>query len=175
MGEIEEKLKLEMDITALKREHKNLSVQVNAIKNEYASTFSIVEDNKKLIEEQRSYLSEIQNDISNAKLNWISEKEAQMEEVNDMKNAAQNVLNRKGELNEQEERIRQLEASDIEVRNETRRLELKLEEEKKGIASREKELAEKNKKHEAEKAKLLQDKKGFKEKVTEVLKQIENL
>lgn len=172
---IEEKLKIEMDNTTLKREHKNLVALVAGIKSEYASTFSIVESNKKLIEEQSAYLTEIQNDISNAKLNWLSEREAQMSEITDMKSEAQNVLNRKAELNEQEEKIRQIEANDIEVRNETRSLELKLAQDKKDIEVLERDLIENKKKHEIEKAKLLKDKKDFKERVAEVLKEVEKI
>lgn len=173
--QVEEKLKLDMDITALKREHKNLVAMIGGIKSEYASTFSIVENNKKLIEEQSAYLSEIQNDISNAKLNWLSERESQMVEITEMKSAAQNILNRKTELNDQEEKIRQIELNTIDVRNETRRLELKVKGDETALEVREKVLLEAHKKLETEKAKLSKDKENFKNKVVAVLKEIETL
>ena len=123
---IEEKLKLENDIATLRRELKNILAQTTGAKSEYNSIVGLIDSNKKLLEEQKEYLVNVQNVISQAKLDWMQERNQEMDKLAEKSAEAENIIKRKGELNEQEETIRKLEANDIEVRNETRRLELKV-------------------------------------------------
>lgn len=177
MGEntLEEKLKLENEITILRRELKNILSQTTGAKNEYNSIVSLIDNNKKQLEEQKEYLLVVQNDISKAKLDWVQEKNKELKDLEEKNSQANNILKRKAELNKQEEDIRKIEASDIEVRNETRRLELKLEQDKLDLENIKKEITKEKKEIEKEKVKLSKDKIDFKKKVAEVFSEVEKI
>lgn len=177
MGEdkIEEKLKIEVDITALKREYKNFIAQVSAIKSEYAGTASIVENNKKLIEEQTSYLTDIQNDISNAKLNWMSEKEEQIKEVNVMKHDAQMILDTRAKLTEQQEKIDKTKLENTAILNEIRQAKLDIKRDEDALAVREREIETKDAVLADKYKELEANKQDFKNKVGEVFETIKNI
>lgn len=177
MGEdkIEEKLKIEVDITALKREYKNLIAQLSAIKSEYAGTASIVENNKKLIEEQTSYLTDIQNDISNAKLNWMSEKEEQIKEVNVMKHDAQMILDTRAKLTEQEEKIKKTKEENTAILNEIRQAKLDIKRDEDALAVREREIETKDAVLADKYKELETNKKDFINKVGEVFETLKNI
>lgn len=177
MGEdkIEEKLKIEVDITALKREYKNLIAQLSAIKSEYVGTASIVENNKKLIEEQNSYLTAIQNDISDAKLNWMSEKEEQIKEVNVMKHDAQMILDTRGKLTEQEESIKKIKEENTAILNETRQVKLDIKREQDAIAVKKREIETKDTELKGKYKELEANKQDFINKVGEVFETLKNI
>lgn len=172
---IEEKLKLENDIATLRRELKNILAQTTGAKSEYNSIVGLIDSNKKLLEEQKEYLVNVQNVISQAKLDWMQERNQEMDKLAEKSAEAENIIKRKGELNEQEETIRKLEANDIEVRNETRRLELKVQEDMTGVKAKERALEIEKDKLEERENKLLKDVQNFKEKVAKVLKEVEKI
>lgn len=172
---IEEKLKIEGETASLKRELKLIFGQLDSKKQEYHSTSALVEKNKILLEKQNSDLKTVLNDIATSKIEWINEKTQQLNELIKKESEADNVIKRKSELNEQEEKLRQIEQSTIDARNETRQNILTVEGKEATIKAKEREILEREKSIEIEKEKIIKDRLDFKNKVVEVLKKIEKI
>lgn len=175
MGEIAEKIMVENDLFALKRDYKYALEKLTAVKKETAEIITEKEKITKELDEAKDQLQVVKNQISEEKLSWASHRHAELEEIEQKKAEADNIIKRKSELNEQEETIRQIEAKNTEVLNETRRMELKLKEDKAELEAKEKELESERKKHKKDIEKLTDDKKSFKNKVLSVLKEVEKI
>ncbi len=126
METTEIKLKLENDINSLKREQKSLVAQVSTLKSEYTTLNDMNEKQKKLKEEQDSYLKDVLNDISNAKIQWMHEKEAEIVEITKKKQEIDSILSRKSELDIQEKKITDIFDANTKILNEKKVLELEL-------------------------------------------------
>lgn len=172
---LEQKLKLENDIATFRRELKNTLSQLSIAKSEYNGVVELTDKNKKLLDEQKKYLQTVLNDIASAKIAWAQEQNVERMKLEEKTSAADNVLLRKKELNEQEETIRQLLLKDEKVLNENKQLEFKLSQDKTALEvemNRIKNL-ELDMKRQEEKSE--KDNTDFKNRVTEVLKQVENI
>lgn len=176
MGEnTEEKLRLENETASLKREYKYALENLNTIKKETAEILSLKDQASKEIGIKKDELREVLNEISSEKLNWALERQTQIAEMANKISEAENVLKRKAELNEQEEKIRQLEASDIEARNEARQLELKVQDDKDIIAVEKRTLEQEKKQLVRKEEQLLKDQENFRDKVIKILKEVEKI
>ena len=175
MEQTESKLKLEGEILALKREYKYALENLNRVKVDTAEIISTKERITKEIGERNEDLNKILNEISEHKLTWALEQQGQMDEISIKKAEADKILERKGELDIQEEKIKKIASDNVEVRNETRRLELKIKEDQTALKVKERELEEERGQLEKEKIKIQKGQSDFKKKVSEVLKEVENL
>lgn len=175
MEQTAEKIKIESDTFALKRDYKYALENLAITKNETAEILTVLEKAKRDLESAQEELTKIKNQISQEKLDWASHRHGELQELEGKKAEAENVIKRKGELNQQEEELRKIELSTVDVRNETRQLELKLKQDSKDLETREKTLLEAHKKVKKEEEKLIKDKQDFKKKVAEVLKEIEKI
>lgn len=171
MEEIEEKLKLERDTIQARSQYKAVYNQLQDIKKEYNTVLSAVESKTKLLEEQKSYLTEVLKDISEARLSWTIEKDTEWQKVNAKMSEAENVLKRKQELNEQEQKLRDIEQSTTDKLNEQRRLELKNKQEVTLLDVEKRQLIEDKKKVIAYGKKVEKDKDQFKEDLTNFINQ----
>lgn len=165
MDKLEEKLNLENEINSKKRDLKLTLTHLDAIKSEYAGTVALVEKNKALIDEQGHFLQKTLNDISFERLQWATEKAQKEQELSEKESAAQNVLNRKAELNEQEEEMRKIEKETTDKRNEYRGLELKVDAEKNALLIIAMQIEDDKKDIVKKEAQLEQNKEEFKGKV----------
>lgn len=171
----EEKIKIEAETALLKREYKYAMENLSRIK---AETNEILTTRDRLAGELKASSEELNKvllEISDAKLRWMSEKQAELDLIADKNAQADNIIKRKAELNEQEEAIRKLEASDIEIRNETRRLELKLAGDKTALEHEKKELEEKQEQFNKTIADIESNRADFKKRVEKVLKEVDKL
>ncbi len=175
MEQTTENIKIESDTFALKREYKYAFENFTSIKKEVAEVLTVKEKVSNELFEAEKELTKVRNDISQQKLDWANYRGAELKELEDKKSAAENILKRKSELNEQEESIRKVEETIIEARNETRRNELKIEEEKIALNVKEKEVKEREEKIKIEKEILEKNKLDFKNKVVEVLNKVNEL
>lgn len=173
--DIEEKLKLENETLTLKREYKYALENLNRSKTDTAEIITTKERVTNEVNERNKELTKILNQISDEKLQWALEKQREYDEIAQKKSDAENVLKRKAELNDQEERIRVLEASEIDARNEARRLELKNETTKLDFENREKQIKVLQKIVDDDRSKFEKDKENFKEEVIKIIKKVENL
>ncbi len=175
MGEdttkIEEKLNIEKDILDLKRQYKLVFHQTQEAKSEYNSIVDSIDKNKKVLEDQKTYLAEVLNDISNAKLSWAIEKDAEWQKINTKLSEAENVIKRKKELNEQEQVLRDIEQRTTEKLNEERALALKNEGERTSLIAERRADTERDQEFKAEQEKFIKDKEQFKEGVSSFVKQ----
>jgi chromosome segregation ATPase len=171
----EEKLKIEGEILNLKRELKYATENLARVKADTQDVINTKERITKEIGERNDDLTRILNEISDQKLAWALERQGQLDEIANKRSEADNILKRKGELNEQEERIRKIEQSEISARNEARQLELKVKDEKDIVNAERRRLEDDIKEFEKEKVKFAKDKENFKEKVIKVIKTVENL
>lgn len=175
MEPTEQKINIENEITSLKRELKLVSAQLYNAKQELIDINSLKEKNNCIIEEQEVHLQDVLNEISDLKLKWVQEKSIQEEEIAKQFSDAQNILNRKAELNQQEELIRTIEAKNTESVNELRRLEIKLQNDGLILEAKKRELEEKQKTLEIQKEQNTKDKEEFKGQILKVLKQVEKI
>lgn len=171
---LEEKLKIETEMTSLRKELKNLSAQVVGAKNEYNGIVTLTETNKKSLEENKEYLQVVLNDIAAAKVAWLQEKNTEILALEEKESAAQNILNRKAELNTQEESIRQETTKNTQTLADTRALEFKLEQDKTAIEVKENALKEKEKEVEEKNKKNESTRQLFKESVLKLLESAQN-
>jgi len=175
MEQNEQNIKMESDTLNLKREYKYAVENLNRIKTDTSEAIATKERVTKEINERNEDLVKIIAEISDAKLNWALERQKQLDEIDEKNAQADNVLKRKGELNEQEESIRKIETKNTEVLNETRRLELKVKQDQAIFETTKKEVEKDRIKIDKEKIKLSKDKEDFKKKVEEVLKSVNEL
>lgn len=175
MGQTEENIKIESDTFALKRDYKYALENVTAIKKEVAELMSIKDKLVEDIDTKQEELTKVINDISQEKLDWASFRHSELVELENKQSEANNVLKRKAELNEQEETIRQIEAKNTDILNETRRLELKVKGDITSVESKENQLKIDITTFEEEKLKLIKDKENFKKRVEKVLKEVNEL
>lgn len=171
MEEIEEKLKLERDIIEARHQYKIIFNQLQDTKKEYHAVLAAVESKAKFLEEQKSYLAEVLKDISNARLSWAIEKDAEWQKINDKMAEAENVIKRKQELNIQEQLLRDIEQKTVEERNEQRQLELKNQQELKLLEAERKQIIEDRKKLLTSKNAFIKDKEHFKEELNNFIKE----
>jgi chromosome segregation ATPase len=175
MEQIASKLNLENEIVALKRELKNVHSQLGSLKSDYAVIAALKTTIEGQIEEQKKYLDTVQDEISNAKLNWMNERSIEMDKLAQKNAEADSVIKRKAELNEQEETLRQIEAKNTDTLNETRRLELKVAADKTAVDWLAKNVEEEKLKIQSEHEKNVQDMADFKSNVLKVIKAVEKL
>jgi len=171
----EQKLKIETETSLLKREYKHALDNLTRVKSDTNDIIALRDKVTIEIHQRNGELNEILLEISNAKLKWMAEKQSQLDELNDKNAQADNIIKRKAELNEQEEELRKIEADDVEIRNETRRLELKVQAEKDSIDTEKRQLEEDEKELNKREEKLSNDIKDFKKKVSDVLIEVQQL
>lgn len=173
--QLEENLKMENATTLIKREYKHALENLAHVKEDTNAILSIKDKVIKEVAEKKIELQETLNQIAKEKTDWLIKRHQEQTELEAKQSEAQNVLNRKKELNEQEETIRQETKKNESVLNENRQLEFKMGQEKTALEVE----ANRNKSRELDmtrrEEKLLKDKKEFQEKVVLVLKEAENL
>lgn len=169
--QIEEKLNLEKAIADLRREYKSIFSQLDSAKKEYNAIIGLNKDKEKILEDNKTYLKEVLEDISDAKTKWMLEKDEEMKKLADKISEAENVLKRKKELNEQEQKIRDIQQKDQDILNETRTLEFKLGQDKTALEVEKRQLEEQKKKHSDLTIKEEQKRVNFKDKISSFLKE----
>jgi len=175
MGQTEQSIQIEGEILNLKRELKYATENLARVKADTQDIIATKERVTREIGERNEDLTHILNEISDQKLKWALERQGQLDELNLKNSQAQNVLNRKAELNKQEEAIRKLEASEVEARNEARRLEFKNEQTKVDFENREKQIKVLQGIVDEDRKKFEKEKEEFKNSVLKVIKTVENL
>ncbi len=172
---IEEKIKIDNEIINLKREHKYAFENLNRLKSDTAEIISTKERITREIAERTEELNKVLLEISSAKLQWINERQAEIDKLAEKEAQAENVIKRKAELNTQEETIRQIEAKNTDILNETRRLELKLKEKETELDVHEKNVLKLKKSAEEESQKSKEETRKFKMSILKLFKTVENL
>lgn len=175
MGQTEQSIQIEGEILNLKRELKYATESLARVKADTQDVIATKERVTREISERNEDLTRILNEISDQKLKWALERQGQLDEIALKNSEAQNVLNRKAELNQQEEKIRQIESNEIKARNEARQLEFKNEQTKVDFENREKQIKVLQGIVDEDRKKLEKDKEEFKQRVLKVIKTVENL
>lgn len=171
----EEKIKTENDTFALKREYKYALENLSNVKKELSDAISLKETVAEQIEKSQEELTSVKNQISQEKLDWASHRHSELQEIENKRSEAENVLKRKAELNEQEEKIRQDIEKNTQVLNENRRLELVLKEKEQELVVKAKEI-EKEKTTVVTEAKTNKENMAkFKESIIKLIKSVENI
>lgn len=168
---IEEKLKIESSITELKRQYKITHGQLEDLKSEYQNIADALGKNKALLEESKVNLTKVNNEISDARLEWMKEKDAEWQKVNAKLAEAENIIKRKQELNDQEQKLRDIEQVTTDKLNEQRQLELKNNQEIKLLEAEKRQHEDNKKKVVAYGKKVEKDKEQFKEELSNFIKQ----
>jgi len=121
-----DRITIENDTFALKREYKHALEKLSSIKQE---TVELVDSNTKLevsIKEKRDELTQITNDISKEKLDWTQHRHAELVEIDAKKDEIASILKKDAELKKKEAEIDAKIQKNTTVLNENRQLELKL-------------------------------------------------
>lgn len=115
---IEDKIQIDMENAKAQKELKGLVADLDIAKKEKVALDSMIERNKKLIEEQSEELKSIMNDIASQKLEWLHEKDKGMKELEDKKSEIDAILARSIELDKKEDELNALHEEIKAVRNE---------------------------------------------------------
>lgn len=172
---MEEKLKLENEIAKLKKELKVLTAQVEGGKKECASIFEIKENNEKTIEEQRGLITILSNQISQERLDWETKKSKEEDILKEKLLEVEKILESKKELDIQERKIQSIHDNNVNTLNETRRLELIINEKENSISLQNKKLAADLEHLNARELDINNKKEFFKAKINEILEQIKEI
>lgn len=164
------KIKLEIEISNLKKEYKRVNESLLKIKYDFSSILSTKERLIQEIDDGNNKLNIVLNDISNAKLAWISEKENQLLELDRKNKEVDKILSRKSELDLQEENTKILNEDTKKIINENRQLELKIKKDVVNLDVKIRDIEEKEKILENENLKLEKRKKDFGNKLLELVK-----
>lgn len=170
-----DKLRLENEIIALKREYKKALENLERVKEDTSDILKAKDRTVKDLDEKSEELLKVLNDISSEKLSWVSEKNTKMDELKQKESDAQKILDRASELDLKESKLNIIKEETTKIRNEARQLELKNERDnvalnvrERGINDKETALIEKEKQ-------FNQDKQDFKEKVKELFNNLETI
>lgn len=166
---------MENDTFAVQRDYKRALDNLSKTKLETAEVIAIKEKVQKQIEEKQAELTQVLNDIAQEKNDWAQFRHSELKEIEDKKSEVQNVLNWKADLNRKEEELRKIEAIDIEIRNEARRLEFKNEQDKTAFEVNEREIEGKCVEIGVREEKVKKDIEDFKNRVIEVLEQVKEI
>ena len=176
MGEnTEQKIILENDIFGLKRQKKYALEDLAKLKAETAEVLAIRDKARAEYEDKQKDLTDIINRISEEKLEWANHRHAELAEIDEKKGEVKKILDTREALVLKEKELKEIEVKNTAIRNETRQLELKIDNEKKQIMAEKREI-ELIKLSVDKKEKELEDsKKVFKQKVEAVLLEIKSL
>lgn len=167
----EQKLNIEKQILDLKRELKVVTSQVDDEKREYHSIRTSIEKNKSVLEDQKKYLAEVLNDISNAKLSWALEKDAEMQKIDAKMNEAKKIIEREKLIDEKEKKLISIQNKTTDDLNEMRRIELKVEAEKTAILAIQREIDRKEEDMNKKSVEVENTMQNFKNKLKDLISQ----
>jgi chromosome segregation ATPase len=170
-----DKLRLENEIIALKREYKKALENLERVKEDTSDILKAKDRTVKDLDEKSEELLKVLNDISSEKLSWVSEKNTKMDELKQKESDAQKILDRASELDLKESKLNIIKEETTKIRNGARQLVFKNERDnvalnvrERGINDKETALIEKEKQ-------FNQDKQDFKEKVKELFNNLETI
>lgn len=176
MGEnTAEKLKIENDTFALKREYKYAMENLAKVK---AETVDILTTRDKAFadyETKQTELTEILNRISDEKLAWSTHRHAELAEIEKQQEEVNKVLNQKDILEQKELDLLKKEADITNIRNEARAIELSNKQKETELESREKALQSQLDGIDILKKQIEDSKDEFKTKVVALLEQVQTL
>lgn len=171
MEQLEEKLKLEKEITDLRREAKIWGEKVTTIKGEYNGVAAAKDKSEKMLGEFRDELKKVVTDISHEKLDWTIKKDEEQRKIDEKFSEAENVLKRKQELNEQEQKLRDIEQATTDKLNEHRQLELKVQQEVALLEAEKRQFQESKKVLVLADRKLIKDRENIKDQLINLIKE----
>lgn len=160
---IEKKLKIEGEITSKQREFKRINAEVAILKDEVITLLNTKEKNETIIQQQRDTQKEILNEISEARLRWMQEKNKEQDEIEQARKEISKIIERSKELDAQEERIAKLTEKNTEVLKEKRDVLEKTKLELEAVKAERKQVEKDRKDFEKEIQALEQAKKDFKD------------
>lgn len=166
---------MENDTFAIQRDYKRALEALSKTKSETAEVIAIKEKVEGQIEVKQAELTQIINDIAQEKNDWAQFRHSELKEIEDKKAEVQSVLNWKADLNKKEEELRKIEADDIEIRNETRRLEFKNDQDKTALEVKEREIEGKRVELGLREEKVIKDIKNFKSDVIKILEKVSEI
>lgn len=171
----EENLKTERDTFALNRDYKHAVENLARVKKDTGDAIAVKDKVSAEIEERKEELQSVLNQIAAEKVSWAQHRHAELSELEGKQSEANNVIKRKGELNDQEEAIRKTLKQDEDALNENRRLEFKIEQDKTALEVERNQIKSRELDMSRREEKLLKDAADFKEKIISVLHQAENI
>lgn len=172
---LEEKIKIESDTFALRRDYKYALENVTRIKAETAEIINVKEKVTKEVSEKQQALTDLLNQLAQEKNDWAQFRHSQLLEIQDKESAAQNILNRKSELNAQEESIRKFTETNTQALNTNLQLELKLKGDQTALEVKQREIDEEWKKVGVERQRINKDLMRIREKLSVSLQDIISL
>lgn len=171
----EEQIKLEGEIAAKNRELKYKTIEVDGLKRTIAELISIKETNEKLISEQKDELTQTMNTISDARLNWSTEKAEQLADIEEMRKGVKGILDKEVDLIKKEADITAKIEQEVAIRNENSQALLDIETAKVALGFRENTIEEEKSKLSAKNKEVDGKIAAFKEKVIHVMGEVKEL
>ena len=104
----ERKLKIESEILALLKQRKDTKTSLEILKEEQADVLVLKDKNVKDIEKQGELLLSAKNKVSDERLKWGIERDAEKAELKDKKVEVDRILAKAVELDKQEAKIKEI-------------------------------------------------------------------
>ncbi len=168
MGEID-KIKIENDTFALKRDYKYALETLTITKKEVADLIEIKDKLVKDIDDKQEDLKKVLNDISKEQLDWSQHRHTELKELEDKKEDINSILSRSADLDKQEEKIKCTLAENTKILNNNQQLEIKLQRDNISLDVKLREIEDERKILEKEKKDFAIVKQNFKDKLTELV------
>lgn len=171
----EDKIKTENDTFALKRDYKHAVERLEEIKKDTAEILNLKEKAQKELDEARTEILKVKNEISDEKLAWTTHRHTELKDIEDKQGEVKSILDREQDLNKKEQKINDTLEKNTQVLNDKRQIELTLKRERTALEVKERELESEKVILQDKENKLATDKQDFKSKVAEIFNSIETL
>lgn len=169
MEQTEIKIKLESDIANAQRDLKFTLSRLDSAKSEYNTVLSLKNNLDAQVEEMEKYLTQVTNDISNAKLEWVTLKETEKKELEEREQKAKEIIDAESKLDEKLKKIEATKEEVTEIKNENKREKLNLDTERKQIENAKQELTSKEQQIERHAKLLEENKQKFKDETASIV------
>lgn len=165
----EEKLMIEKQIADLRRDFKHISAQVDDKKKEYHYIVDSIKTNSELLEDKKKELSDVLKDISNSKLTWAIERDAELRKLEEKSAYADSVIKKESSIDEKKREVALIQQKTVEELNEIRRVKLESEAVNTATKALERDLERRELSLKEREEKIEKERKSFKEHITKLI------
>ena len=126
----EEQIKTEQDTFALQRDYKYALRNLEKIKTETFEIISLKDKTNAELTEKRADLKQVMDDIAQEKVDWAQHRRKELEKLEEKEKEIQTLLKKQSEVEKREQNTADLLRKNDDILQETKRLELKVNNEK---------------------------------------------
>jgi predicted nucleic acid-binding Zn-ribbon protein len=164
---------IEHETNELYKVYKDVKAKTENLKSDYVDLSKKVENIRELYKTEKSKLDTLLKQVSDEKVAWATEKDGEKRKIEEKNTELDNALKVKAETDKKLNEIQVLLQKEVEVREETRRLDLKVKADKTALDAEREKFEQEKKSLEKSVSDHETNKKDFKEKITNLITNFE--